>query len=236
LQWGAAFLQDVVRLALTDNPIKYIDPNGKDITVFYSREGFSHIYLTAFDQSTGEVRSLDSNPQIRDTSSDLRTVFGGSSTPNFAPPKDPSIIVSDSYASLTIKTTPDEAQKFIGLIDKLQKNPADYNFWSNNCTTACIDALHSLGIDLTRGLLLHDPDDAWDQLFANSANPNIPVFPVGRYPAQPGKEYGFQRYPGINTYQLADLYFRLWLYQDQKPLRACTTIPGPNGPETHCVD
>ena len=209
-----------------NNPIKYVDPNGKDITIFYSNTGFSHIYFTAFNQATGEVRSLDSNPQMRGFWSDVGTLSGSSSTPNFAPPKDPSIISTDNYASLTIRTSPEEAQRVIEWIDQYEKHAADYNFYSNNCTTVCAQGLQVLGIKLDLGGILDDPDDAWDQLFDTFANPNVTGFHPWHAPAQPGKEYGFQRYPEINTNQLADLYFRLFLYQNQKRPRACVEAAG----------
>ena len=125
----------------------------------------------------------------------------------------------------------------INWIDQFQKNSQDYNLWTNNCTSVCIEALKVLGIETNHGLLTDDPDDVWDHLFQTSADPNIPVFPVGHYPAQPGTEYGFQRYPGINTYQLADLYFRLWLYQGQTPANACVeTIDSASGSHSKSCD
>jgi hypothetical protein len=104
-----------------------------------------------------------------------------------------------------------------------RQSAGDYNFFTNNCSTVCVEGLKALGINIDAGFHNNDPDDAWDQLFQTYGDPSIPVFPVWHYPAQPGREYGFQRYPGINTYQLSDLYFRLFLYQGQKQPKACVT-------------
>jgi hypothetical protein len=171
-----------------------------------------------------------------DLSSDFKTFLGVSSTPTLAPPKDPSTIVSDNYVSLTIRTTPEEAQKLINWIDQFQKDPQDFNLWKSNCTSVCIEALKVLGIGANNGLLTDDPDDVWDQLFQTSANPSIPVFPVGHYSAQPGTEYGFQRYPGISTYQIADLYYRLWYFKGLTAPKACVETIDANGSQSKTCD
>src|SRR5262249_30257826 len=106
-----------------NNPLEYFDPDGQDITVFYTREALvSHIYLTVFNQNTGEVRSLDWNPEVRDASWDVKMLAGVSSPPNFVQ-KMPDQVLDDDYASLTIQTSPEEAQKVIDWIKQLEKNP-----------------------------------------------------------------------------------------------------------------
>ena len=52
-----------------DNPLRYVDPDGKDITIFYRPpnctfcEDFGHVYLGALNQATGQVGFLDYGPQ-----------------------------------------------------------------------------------------------------------------------------------------------------------------------------
>ena len=130
------------------------------------------------------------------------------------------------YASLTIQTTPEEAQKVLDFITALTTQPAaDYHWLSHNCTTVCQDALHDLGLDL------HDisPRAFWRAVYRrysmnalkhpimNSVQGHLGL-PV---PDQPGVDYGNPRDYGMN---FDDLLFQLYQNQQQPqpPVTVCT--------------
>ena len=172
-----------------------------------------HIQMTAFNQSTGKVASLDFVPN-RDK---VKVIQG--TVPGLAiPMRTGTELLSEGYASLTIRTTPEEAQKVIEWTEKFQKATPGFNLLSSNCTTSCVTALQILGVDLDPDTI--SPDTLWDQLFpkyrAKSALPTL-----GHYPAQPGQEYGRPRYPGMTTFELGDLYFRLWTESQRNEPKAC---------------
>jgi hypothetical protein len=124
-----------------NNPLKYIDRDGEDITIFYRPSGlsptdFGHIFIGALNQNTGQVGFLDYYPQGR-----------GNGPGEFNPGNmQDRAATSDQFATLTIRTTPDQAQKVLDLITALKSGKApDYAALSNNCTTICEDVLHDLG-------------------------------------------------------------------------------------------
>src|SRR5438309_3402592 len=130
-----------------DNPLRYVDPDGKDITIFYRPpnctfcEDFGHVYLGALNQATGQVGFLDYGPQNPNSGN-------GPGQFNLGNMQDRAAELA-RYSSLTIQTTPEEAQKVLDFIKTLTSQPApDYHWLSNNCTTVCEDALHDLGLDL----------------------------------------------------------------------------------------
>lgn len=74
--------------------------------------------------------------------------------------------MSDRYATLTIWTSPEQAQKVLDLIKSLTEGePRDYNATSHNCTTVCEDVLSDLGLNFGDVL----PDTYWTDVFRNFA-------------------------------------------------------------------
>jgi hypothetical protein len=200
-----------------NNPLKYIDRDGEDITVFYRPSGsgadFGHIFIGAFNQSTGRVGFLDYYPK-----SGTDSLGRGPGTFNNGNMQDRAA-QADQFAALTIRTSPEEAQKVLNLIDKLKSGSAqDYAALSNNCTTVCEDVLHDLGLDF--GDIT--PDQYWADLYRNFSqdvqdNP-FKAFPFTQVPRQTGMDYGNPRNYGINFTQLL---FLLYQYQNQ-PLPKAT--------------
>jgi hypothetical protein len=129
---------------------------------------------------------------------------------------------ADQFATLTIRTTPEEAQKVLNLIDKLKSGSAqDYAALSNNCTTVCEDVLHDLGLDF--GDIT--PDQYWGDLYRHFSqdvqdNP-FKAFPFVQAPHQAGKDYGNPRDYGVN---FTWLLFQLYLNQNKPQPKAtvCT--------------
>jgi len=203
-----------------NNPLKYVDSDGEDITLFYRRGLFDtgHIQMTAFNQASGKVASLDFVPNAEKVK-----VINGTVQGLAVPMRSPQDMLNEGYASLTIRTTPEEAQKVIEWINKFQQNTPSFNLLSSNCTTSCVEALRILGLDVDPDII--NPDTLWDAMFPkHSTQPGLPT--LGHYPAQEGREYGNPRYPGMTTFGLSDLYFRLWLNQStkQREPKACVEV------------
>ena len=104
------------------------------------------------------------------------------------------------------------------------EDPAlSFNLLSSNCTTACVEALRILGLDVDADIM--NPDTLWDAMNAKYGNGStLPT--LGHYQAQPGRDYGNPRYPGMTTFLLADFYYRLLLHQtpNQSEPKACVEV------------
>jgi hypothetical protein len=203
-----------------DNPLKYVDPDGKDVTIFYRApsctlcEDFGHVYIAAFNQDTGQVGFLDYGPQNQNSGD-------GPGKFNLGNMQDRAAELAQ-YSSLTIQTTPDQAQKVLDLIKALTSQPPpDYHWLSKNCTTVCEDVLHDLGLDLHH----LSPSAFWaavyrrDSRYAIKHPDTVNRTPV---PHQPDVDYGEPRDYGEN---FTDLLFQIYLFQGE---------PAP--PATVCVD
>jgi RHS repeat-associated protein len=102
-----------------NNPLKYIDPDGQDITYFYD-PGIpaGHAVLHAYNQASGDFAIESFGPKVS------FLVWAGES--NFDMGEFSSAQgLRDNYASLTIKTTPELAQQ---VIDYIRANP-DPSVW-----------------------------------------------------------------------------------------------------------
>ena len=196
-----------------DNPLKYLDRDGEDITVFYRPSGsgvtdFGHIFLAVLNQATGKVGFIDYYPKNGTDS------FGnGPGTFNNGDMQDRAAQAQAGlFATLTIRTTPEEAQRVLNQIDRLKSGgsaPGYRALW-NNCTTVCEDALHDLGLDF--GDIT--PDQYWADLYRRFSrdvqNNAFKAFPFAQVPRQTGRDYGNPRDYGVNYTQLL-----FELYQDQ---------------------
>lgn len=58
-----------------NNPLKYTDPDGRDITLFYTETGAAgHFWMAAYNQANGEAAVLDFGPAAG--ASRVREVLG----------------------------------------------------------------------------------------------------------------------------------------------------------------
>ena len=209
-----------------NNPLKFVDKDGKDITIFYEAPKnlleTGHIALAAVNQDTGASAFLSFGPA--NSVSKGAAITGTPGTYDFA--FDPK-----SSSSLTIRTNPEEAQKIIEAINQMESGKApDFSLLSDNCTTEVEDALRDLGLDFGDTA----PSTYWRDVYStNSAavqnNPFQAFLPI---PHNPGQEYGTPRNIGMN-YQ--NFLYQLWSNRllVQQP-KACVTIQTPNGPSTSC--
>ena len=93
-----------------NNPLKYIDPDGKDITYFYDPGGTAgHAVLFAYNQATGDSALESFGPNIhaplglRESNFDMNLFSSAQG-------------LRDNYVSLTIQTNPELTQEVISYI------------------------------------------------------------------------------------------------------------------------
>lgn len=182
-----------------NNPLKYIDRDGEDITIYYrpamggSNADFGHVYIGALNQDTGKVGFLDYYPA--GPTDGLGTGAGAFNLGNM---QDRAGQV-DQYATLTIQTSPAQAQEVLDLIDKLKSGAApDYKALSNNCTTVCEDVLHDLGLDFGDVTPYQFWADAYRKFGADQQLGTYNArWPQVSVPTTPGRDYGNPRNFGL---------------------------------------
>lgn len=211
-----------------DNPLKYVDPDGKDITIFYRAPSctlctdFGHVYIAAFNQDTGQVGFLNFGPLNQ---------HEGNGPGQFYSAKDEAADLA-KYSSLTIQTTPEEAQKVLDFIKALTSQPApDYHWLSTNCTTICEDALHDLGLDLKELSPTHFWNAVYRRFSKDVQNNPLKAFPFVSVPHQPGVDYGNPRDLGVGNFE--QFLYQLFLNQQQQltvPEGTVHTIQGAGQP------
>lgn len=177
-----------------DNPLKLIDPDGRDITLFYSNEGpAGHEMLYAYDTSNGNSAVHSFGPESHTMAARVAELFDipiqGTNSYGLEDIKSPDDL-RQHYASFTVQLNPEETEKAIEFIKDLKDN--NYLTYGRNCTSTCADIL--------RKLKLHKWGEIAPQaLFYNFAsehgNNSVP------YPAQHGTDYGKPR-AGYDPFQL----------------------------------
>ncbi len=216
-----------------NNPFKFVDRDGEDITIFYrpssglaapSTGNYGHIFLGALNQATGKAGFLDFYP--------AGGLNGGKGPGAFnqGDMKDRAA-QSSQFATLTIQTTPEEAQKVLDLINKLKSGDApDYAVFSSNCTTVCETVLHDLGLDfgdISPDAFFNDAFTSYGAAFPGSYD-NLIQNRVTSF--MPGREYGNPRNVGMDfTKFLFQLYFN---QQNEKPVKACVSASDDKGNTT----
>jgi len=204
-----------------NNPLKFVDKDGKDITIFYEPDGSGHIFLAAVNPDKGTSAFLSFGPKDHGASK-IEAVAGVPGEFNF-----PADVLGAS--SLTIQTNPGVTDQLITLINQMNSGAApDFYALSRNCTTEVQDALKDLGMDF--GDI--DPATFWQDLydrFSEDVKDNpFKGLPYLSAPHAPGKEYGNPINLGMNYRQLLQqLYINQELPREPK---ACVTAGG----ETTC--
>jgi len=210
-----------------NNPLKYMDPDGRDITVFYE-SGYpsGHIMMSAYNEKTNDFAFLSVGPQTHEGI--LTHPFEG--VPGTSAFKIPQSVdeLRQNFSSLTIQTSPEVAQQAIDAI----RNGAGTGNWAllgNNCTSSCAKVLKEVGLSPgSNGGLAWTPDKLWANLnllygkkrppgFVRSIlGPTIGGSPLLTPSSQPGKDFGNPRY-GMNVFD--------WLMLQLKaPVKSCVTV------------
>lgn len=192
-----------------NNPLRYTDPDGKDITVFFENPGFTtagdfssggHIMFVAENQQNGQAAAMSFGPTERNAITALSGTVGSTTTFGLA-----NMSVSDlkqNYASLTIQTSPEEAQKVIAFIRSLPVDITPYTLFSQNRATVCRETLKIIQ-KLAGNNKDWTPTGLWKGVFAQYAN-SWWRNGFGYWASQPGEDYGYHP----NNY---DPYMLVWI-------------------------
>jgi RHS repeat-associated protein len=218
-----------------DNPLTYTDPDGKDITLFYESPTVTgsfpfvevgHIMILAENQANGQAAAMSFGPVH-----DSEYGFTGLGSPvNSTKAFDSTMTVAqlrENFSSLTIQTTPEEAQKVIEFIHQLSTSVDPYKLVSTNCTTVCRDALKIIGL-LPKDDKDWTPKTFWQHMFGEYADPYWQNG-FGWYLSDPGTDYGNPT-PGFPLYSPYDLLEILWQEDDN------SSVTTTQGPVTPCGD
>ena len=193
-----------------NNPLKYTDPDGQDITVFYEKPSgmtsFGHVMFVAANQQTGDAAAMSFGP-VHDSEYGF-TPLGSpvNSTNSFVSPGHTFSAddIRQNFSSLTIQTSPEDAQKVIEFIRNLSTSANPYELYKNNCTTTCVQALKILGILPSNNHTI-TPQGLWRTLFPKYSG-SYWQNSFGWQPSVPksGVEYGNPR-PGYDSFRLLEL-------------------------------
>ncbi|SNT44422.1 RHS repeat-associated core domain-containing protein [Granulicella rosea] len=192
-----------------NNPFKYIDVDGKDITVFYEApSGISsagHIMFLAGNQSTGGAAAMSFGP-VHDSDYGL-TILGApvNSTTSFVSPGHTFSAddIRQNFSSLTIQTSPEDTQKVIDFIHSLATTGNPYMLFKNNCTTTCVQALKIIGL-LPGSNSTITPKGLWNDLFKKHADPYW-MKTYGKPLSRPGFNFGSKPNGGYDSFQLLEI-------------------------------
>jgi Domain of unknown function (DUF4105) len=130
-----------------NNPLKYVDPDGRDITVFYTDSGpQGHFWQLAYDQSTGNSAVMNFGPGDETAAARAQEVLGIAvpGDTNFGSHITSADELKQDFTNLTIQTNPEDTQKAIQAINGFNADSHDYKTYSQNCTTVCRDILHKI--------------------------------------------------------------------------------------------
>jgi RHS repeat-associated protein len=127
-----------------DNPLKYIDPDGEDVTIFYEAGFPGHTVLLAYNQDTGQSGLRSFGPDHSQVGygpvviglpvpATDRFELGGIKSPDE---------LRSKFSSITIQTSPEEAQKVIQAL--IEHPDGKYTVFWNNCTTTCAKLLRDI--------------------------------------------------------------------------------------------
>jgi RHS repeat-associated protein len=209
-----------------NNPLKYIDRDGQDVTIYYRPSSggatdFSHVLIGALTQDTGRTAFLDYYPGPHGTNA----IGSGPGEFNVGDMNERGAQnAAGGFASLTIQTNPEQAQKIIDFIERLKNGPApDYSaFFGNNCATICEDALRDLGLDFGA----QSPSSFWESAYGSFSNAalNNPFTAFLSAPQATGRDYGKPRF--ANQSQLLFLLYFNQMHPDKDHSSVTTTQGG----------
>ena len=186
-----------------NNPLKYIDPDGQDVTYFYDQGGLAgHAILFALNQQTGDSAIESFGPKVH------APVWAGESMfemGSFTSVDD----LRGKLSSITIQTTPEVAQQVIDYI-RTHPDPAVWSCVGHQCSNQVWKILKKFKLGNT-GFLGGDPgglpSNVWRALI-NQYNPSQ----NGAKPKN-GRDYGNPRF---------DMFWAMWQSLPQAPKASVT--------------
>jgi RHS repeat-associated protein len=199
-----------------NNPLKFVDPDGKDIVVLYGNfMPISHMMVAAYNEERGDFALLSVGPQEHSLAAVLRPREGVPGTTVFQ--LDATLTADDfrrNYTALTITTSPEIAQEAIDLI-RAGAGTGNWAWRGNNCASSTAKLLADIGIDPGWSLLPWFPASLWESLYHSyGTGASIVWWPGGRY--ENGRDYGRPRF-GIDTFYWLEMMLKA-------PVRAVVTV------------
>ena len=199
-----------------NNPLKYVDPDGRDITIFYEAGlPTGHVMVAAYNQATGDFAFMSVGPQQHfDPGIPLHPFSGVPGTSEFKLPTSVDEL-RRNFTAVTIQTNPEVAQQAIDEI----RNGAGTGNWAllgNNCTTSCVKLFKDIGLSPGSNMgLPWTPERFWENIqakYGKSANgfSRFLANTIGASSfstAHNGVDTGNPRY-GMNTFDWLMLMFR----------------------------
>jgi hypothetical protein len=124
-----------------DNPLKYVDPDGNDITYFYDPGGVAgHAVLFAYNQANNDSAIESFGPAWHDAP--LAPGKSMYEMDEFTSAQG----LRDNFASLTIQTTPELTQQVIDYI-RANPDPSTWFMGGPNCSSEVWKILHKFQLD-----------------------------------------------------------------------------------------
>jgi RHS repeat-associated protein len=198
-----------------NNPLLYVDPDGRDITVFYTTGGpAGHAMLLAYNQETGNSEVHSFGPANHDVltraEESLSIPVPGTNNYGFSEVTSADQLRQE-YTSITIQTSPEVAQEAINYI-RTHPDNGSYVTLFNNCTSTTAKILRQLKLLKGRDIM---PGGLFSHLARSYSTQGNPLFPT------PGKDYGRVR----NGYSPFDLLFLTMQRQQHEEVttRICWT-------------
>lgn len=173
-----------------NNPLKYIDPDGRDITVFYYPGGIAgHIVLLAYDPQSGASAVKSYGPASESVGARLAEGSMLVGTPGtefygFADIKSAAQL-REQVVSLTVQTSPEMTQQAIQTILSNPSLPYYFTLF-NNCTTTCASILRKLQLSKSHAIT---PEGFFTDIYKQYGNGTAPHTRFG-YLFQTGQNYG----------------------------------------------
>jgi RHS repeat-associated protein len=198
-----------------NNPLKYTDPDGRDITVFYET-GFptGHMMLAAVNQQTNDFAVLSVGPvRHLDVNIMLHPSTGVPGTSEFQLPKTADDL-RRNFAALTIQTSPEVAQQAINAI-RNGAGTGNYTLFGNQCSSACAKVLQDVGLSPGSNHVAWTPSKLWANLYLKYGKYQTPrvlsaILDVTSFiqrPVPTGFEYGS---PTLPSWDIFDFLNKAW--------------------------
>jgi RHS repeat-associated protein len=201
-----------------NNPLKFVDPDGQDITLFYQPSesstnlgDYGHAFLAAYDESTNQVEFLDYYPEDRNNLQLQGGEFVGPGAFNSGTFNER----RSGFESLTIQTTPEVTQKVMAFMRDFKARKPSYSFpWSSTCVTACRAALEVAGIRVSA----YSPAGLWRALYRRYSPSYRMMLGDGKslmppITSRPGMDSGS---PRTDPMEWQRFLFNLWLQQIER--------------------
>jgi len=143
-----------------DNPLKFIDPDGRDFKMFYRKPDgdAGHIAIQVVDHNSGKVLATWSFGPSHDAS--LIKIGLGNDVASEQTKDLSSYLEGKDYDQSTIETDADTDLKAVGIIEEKKKANEKYNLYDNNCGTTAVEIINDSGVEVKKGSIL--PSSVFD--------------------------------------------------------------------------